>query len=318
MIKKIIVTGSASMIGRPVCRILRERGYDVFEVTHDMCDLMDTQLTKNIFANVKPDGVIHLATYSGNIQFNTKYPSDTFYRTTQIGLNVLEAARLAGVHKTLSVMSSCAIADKGEDVLKESDLWEGMPNKSIESHGFAKRMLHAFSRQLSQQYGMIATTCILTNCYGPFDSFSIEKTKVVGGLIKRFSQATIDNAENVLCWGSGKPLRELMYAPDAAECIIQCFENYNSVDLPLNIGSDQEISIKELAELIASFCNFKGEIIWDVTKSDGQMRKKLDTSRMKDYIKHQMTPLPSGLRQTMYWYIEQLKNPEPLMKKYGL
>ncbi len=304
--KKVIVTGAASMIGRPVVRILRERGYDVLGLTHGMCDLLKWQETINRFNNFKPDSVIHLATYSGNLQFNMKYPADTFHMTTQIGLNVLQATLECGAKDVLSIMSSCAVADRGEDVLKEADLWNGRPNKSIESHGFAKRMLDAFSHQLYLQHGLKAKTCILTNCYGPFDSFSIEKTKVVGALIKRFTLAAQDNAENVLCWGSGKPLRELMYSPDAAECIIQCLEKYDNFDLPLNIGSDQEVSIKELSEIIAGLCDYKGEILWDLTKTDGQLRKKLETSRMKEYITHEMTPLASGLLQTINWYRQSL------------
>lgn len=304
--KKIIVTGSASMIGRPVVRILRERGYEVFELRHDNCDLLDTQLTCNIFKNVAPNGVIHLAAYSGNVQFNINYPADTFWRTTQIGLNVLKASQLAGVHKTLSIMSSCAIADRGEEVLSENDLWNGLPNKSIESHGFAKRVLDAYSRQLASQYGMIATTCILTNAFGPYDSFSIEKTKVVGALIKRFINAKQEESTDVLCWGSGKALRELIYAPDAAECIVQCYENYHETKLPLNIGSDQEVSIKELSAMIAGLVGYEGEILWDLTKTDGQLRKKLNTERMKQYIKYEMTPLASGLAQTIAWYKQSL------------
>jgi GDP-L-fucose synthase len=300
--KKVLVTGANSMIGRPVCRLLRERNYEVHGLTHEECDLLDVQLTKNIFNNIKPDGVIHLATYSGNLQFNSKYPADTFYKTSQIALNVLQSTLECGAKDVLSIMSSCAIADIGKDELKETDLWAGMPNHSIESHGFAKRMLDAFSRQLYTQHGLRAKTCILTNCYGPYDSFSIEKTKVVGALIKRFTLAKQEQSENVLCWGSGRPLRELMYAPDAAEAIIQCFENYHNYSLPLNIGSDQEVSIKDLSQMIASMCGYEGEILWDLTKTDGQLRKKLDTSRMKSFINMEMTSLLSGLAQTISWY----------------
>lgn len=304
--KKIIVTGSNSMIGRPVCRLLKERGYDVFALNHKNCDLLDSRLTLNTFNNIKADGLIHLATYSGNIQFNQKYPSDTFFNTSMIALNTLKAAQESGIQDILSIMSSCAIADLGKEELQETDLHKGMPNYTVESHGFAKRNLDAFSRQLFTQYGIKAKTCILTNCYGPYDSFSIEKTKVVGALIKRFTLAKQEESNSVLCWGSGKPLRELMYAPDAAEAIIQCFEVYNNYSTPLNLGSGQEVSIKELSEIIASLCGYEGEIVWDLTKADGQLRKKLDTSRMNGYIRMEMTPLLSGLAQTINWYKQSL------------
>lgn len=311
MSKKVLVTGSTSMIGRPVCRILRERGYEVVGSTHKECNLLDWRETINHFNHVKPDIVVHLAAYSGNLQFNLKYPSDTFYNTSLIGLHTLNAARECGAKDILSILSSCSIADLDQEELKETDLWAGLPNKSVESHGFAKRMLHVFSRQLYKQHAMRAKTCILTNSFGPYDSFSIEKTKVVGALIKRFTQAKKDNAENVLCWGSGKVLREFIYAPDAAECIVQCLEKYDNYEIPLNIGSDQEISIKELSETIAYLVGYKGEILWDLTQPDGQLRKKLDTGRMKQYIKHEMTPLISGLAQTISWYNNTLTGGTP-------
>jgi GDP-L-fucose synthase len=301
--KRVLITGPNSMIGENVQRALAKRNnVQVYKTLHNQVDLLDQQATSNWFFHVQPDYVIHLATYSGNVQFNQKYPADTFYRTSQIGLNVLKACQDYHVKKVVSVMSSCAIADLGEKVLEETDLWKGLPNHSIESHGFAKRILDAYSRQLSKQYDIDAVTCILNNSYGPGDSLDLDKCKVVGSLIKKFVDARRSEAQAVSCWGSGRPLREFIYCKDAAEGIVQTLERYNDPTLPLNITSDEEVSIRELTEMIAELTSYKGQITWDTSKTDGQMRKKLSSKRMHEYLSVPITPIKQALKETIEWY----------------
>lgn len=300
---RVLVTGARSMIGTATKFALTSRPSCVIcSVDHSWCDLLDFKKTLEVFENSKPDYVIHLATYSGNIQFNQKYPADTYYRTTQIGLNVLEACRQVNVKKVVSILSSCAIADIGDRLLREEDLWNGLPNPSIECHGLAKRNLHAFSRQLYKQYGMTAVCCIVNNSYGPKDSFDPDKTKVIGAMIKKFVDAKREKLPEVVCWGTGAPLREFIYCYDAGEAIVQVLEKYNDSISPINIGNKYEVSIKELAELIAELVEYEGKIVWDVSKGDGQMRKKLDLTKMDQYINLNYTTIRQGLKETIAWY----------------
>jgi GDP-L-fucose synthase len=306
--KRVLVTGSDSMLGAATRFALMDRGAIVCSCSHKHVDLLDFDRTYTYFYHSKPDYIIHLATYSGNISFNKKYPADTFYKTAQIGLNVLTAAKELKVQKVVSILSSCAIADQGKDELYESDLWKGQPNSSIESHGFAKRNLDAYSRQLYHQHGLNYVCCILNNSFGPKDHFDLEKTKVVGALIKRFVDAKKANLPNVECWGTGSPLREFIYSYDAGEGIVQVLEKYNDSLEPINITADNEISIKDLTELIVDIVGYKGEVTWDITKGDGQMRKKLNTDKMNQYIKINYTPMRQALEHTIKWYIKNVKN----------
>lgn len=302
--KRVLVTGSDSMIGSKVRFHLLYQGATVCACPHEWIDLMDFGKTLEYFQHSKPDYVIHLATHSGNIQFNQKYPADTFYRTTQIGLNVLTAAKDVGVKKVVSILSSCAIADCGKEELSESDLWIGKPNASIECHGFAKRNLDAYSRQLSKQYGLNYVCCIVNNSYGPKDNFTLEKTKVIGALIKKFVDAYDQNLNEVVCWGTGTPLREFIYCHDAGDGIVQVLEKYDDINEPINITSGQEISIKDLTIMIADIIGYKGKITWDTSKGDGQMRKKLNMDKMNKYLNIKFTPLRVGLEATIKWYRE--------------
>jgi len=303
--KKVIVTGAASMIGKSVTKKLEERGAIVHKVLHAECDLLDYNQTIKVFEDFQPDYCIHAAGYNGNINFNKLYPSDIFYNTTVMGVNTLKASAETGVEKVVSVLASCAYRSTN-DSLREGDFNEGLPDKSVEAHGLSKKALYYYSKQIHKQYGTVAVCTIFNTAYGPHDSFNVNKTKVVGGLIKKFTDAAKNKEPRVTCWGTGKPRRELIYCEDAAEGVIQALEKYTVVDYPINIGYNKDISIKELAELIASIVEFEGEIYWDLDKPDGQLRKILDSSRMKECNINIENPvsLEAGLRKTIQWYKE--------------
>lgn len=299
--KRVLVTGSTSMIGRNVFNILKDREAIVIETPHDHYDLLDKSSVYYRFADTQPDFCIHLAGFNGNIQFSQKYPADIFYRTALMGLHVLKCCQVFQVKKTVSVLSSCAIADLNK-VLEEEDLHSGQPNPTIEAHGYAKRILDIFSRQLHKQYNTNAVTVILNNAYGENDNTDIEKTKMIMGLIKRFIDAKKYGSPHVTLWGSGNPLRSVIYAQDAAECIVQALEKYDDPTMPLNITNPEEKSIKEYAEVIAKLVGYDGLIECDTSKPDGQMRKQLSDKRMKKYINIHWTPLEEGLKNTIEWY----------------
>jgi len=222
-----------------------------------------------------------------------------------MGVNTLKASAETGVEKVVSVLASCAYRSTN-DSLREGDFNEGLPDKSVEAHGLSKKALYYYSKQIHKQYGTVAVCTIFNTAYGPHDSFNVNKTKVVGGLIKKFTDAAKNKEPRVTCWGTGKPRRELIYCEDAAEGVIQALEKYTVVDYPINIGYNKDISIKELAELIASIVEFEGEIYWDLDKPDGQLRKILDSSRMKECNINIENPvsLEAGLRKTIQWYKE--------------
>ena len=295
---RILITGASSMIGRHVVDKMNMLGYQVYPSYHKDVDLLCFEQTYKLFKEIMPNFVVHCAGYNGNIDFNRKYPSDIFYRTTQIGLNVLRCSEIFS-SKTLSLLSSCAYPDE-LDILPENTLWKGLPNNTVECHGLAKRFLHAYAKQIYKQSGLICTSIILNTCYGPHDSFEINKTKVVGGLIRKFMDAVKNNSD-VECWGSGKVKREFIYVKDVVNLISILLFNYNSVE-PLNIGTGKDITILELANIIKELTGFKGKIYWNLNYPDGQQSKLLDVTRMKSFINYEFTTLETGLSQTLEWY----------------
>ncbi len=300
--KNVLVTGSSSMIGKAVIDALNKRGAKISSCQSSYYNLLSYSDTQQMFADIRPEYVIHCAGWNGNIQFNLQYPADIFYRTAKMALNVLTLCPEFGVKKVVSVISSCALPDKGEEILKAENLWEGRPNSTVECHGASKRILDVYSRMLNKQFGLNAVTAILTNCYGPYDSFNISKTKVAAGLIRRFVEAKQQNLPEVVCWGSGAPKRELMYSVDAGEALVQTLESYEDGSVPLCIGTGQDITIKELAEGIARAVGYEGEIKWDTTKTDGQMRKLLDSTKMREILNVPITPFAFAINDTVEWY----------------
>jgi GDP-L-fucose synthase len=287
--KKVLVTGANSMVGRSVIKSLYNRGAEVDPVYHKECDLLEYQNIEERISASRPEYCIHIAGYNGNIKFNRDYPSDIFYNTTVMGLNTLKACAQFGVQKVVSPLASCAYRSTDEQ-LEEKDFHIGMPSPSVEAHGLSKKALFYYSRQIYKQYGTLAVCTIFNTAYGPYDSYDINKTKVAGGLIKKFVDAAEKEAEEVVCWGTGSPRRELIYCDDAAEGVVQTLEKYDNVEWPINIGLNQDICIKELAELIARFASFDGKIQWDKTRPDGQYRKILNSARMKEYGIHIENP----------------------------
>ena len=299
--KKVLVTGPNSMVGRAVTSSLKGRGAVVWPVFHEDIDLLDLHQTRHAFEIAEPDYVIHAAGWNGGIEWNKMYPADIFYRTSQMALNVLKCCEQYKVDKCLSILASCSYPNNQESVLREDTLWDGAPNGTVECHGLSKRILDAYSRQLRKQYGLNAITVVLTNSYGPHDSFDLEKTKVVGALIRKFVEAKKTNSPRVECWGTGSPKREFMFCNDAGEAIVQTLETYEGW-IPLNIGTGIEVTIKELVEIIVEEVGYEGEVFWDASKPDGQMKKLLDTSKMKSILDVELIGLQEGIKETIDWY----------------
>lgn len=302
--KKVLVTGAKSMIGRSTIKALKSRNAEVWPIFHEDADLMDFGQTSNLFEDISPDYCIHLAGYNGNIKFNSKYPSDIFFNTSEMALNVLNACQYAKVDKVVSALSSCGYK-AGNDSLKEKDFLDGEPDVSTEAHAYGKRNILIYSKLLNKQHNLNAVCAIFNTTYGPHDNFDLEKTKVVGSLIKKFADAVENGSEIVECWGTGTPRREIIFSDDVGEGLVQTLEHYDNVELPLNIGFNKDYSIREISKLIAELVGYTGVIAWDHSKPDGQMRKLLNSDRMK---RHEIilpeTSIREGLTKTISWYKE--------------
>ena len=299
---KILVTGGEGFLGTALCEKITEHGATPVILRHEEVNLHDLQAIIHFLTATKPDFCIHAAGYNGGIEFNRMYPADILYSNTVMGLNIHHACEYMGVKKVLSIMTSCAYPDTGMDLLKEETFWNGLPNKTIRAHGIAKRTLQAASEAYNDQYELNASTVCVTNLYGPNDTFNLVRTKVVGALIRKFVEAKIEEDETVECWGTGAPMREFMYVYDAAEAIVQALKKYDDCSQPLNIGTGKDISIKDLVGYITKAINYEGDVFWNTEKPDGQMKKLLATSRMKEYIDITPIDVGEGVRRTVEWY----------------
>ena len=300
---KVLVTGGEGFLGSAVCDTLKERKAQPIVLKHSELDLLNLYGLIHYLNDAKPDYCIHCAGHNGGIEFNRMYPADILYANTVMGLNLYHACEYAQVKKTVSIMTSCAYPDTGMEVLKEETCWNGLPNKTIRGHGIAKRILQAAAEAYKEQYDFNACAVCVTNLYGPNDTFDLVRTKVVGALVRKFVEAKINEDEEVECWGTGNPKREFMYVYDAAEAIIQALEKYDDSYTPLNIGTGKEITIKQLVEYIVDKSGYTGKVKWDTEKPDGQLKKLLDTTKMKEYVDINPISVEDGIEKTIQWYI---------------
>ena len=300
---KVMVTGGESMIGRAVCQELQVLGAEVDPVPHGDCNLLDIDEVYTHIRRYNPKYIIHAAGWNGGIGWCKQHPADIYFRTAQMALNVYTVAAQFNVHKILGILASCSYPDSKTPHYQECDLWAGLPNPSIECHGLAKRIIADYGRQISKQYKIDCVYCILNNSYGPYDSYHPDKTKVVGAMIRRFVEAKQQNLPQVVCWGSGAPLRDFVYAEDAGRAIVKCLLTYNDPREGLNITTGTEISIRNLSLMVAELVGYKGEIIWDTDKPDGQMRKSLSNAKQRETFYMDWTNIKDGLAKTIEWYI---------------
>lgn len=306
--KKILVTGGAGFLGQHVVARLIEKGVarkNVVVPRSKVYDLRKRSDCKKVVQGV--DIVIHLAANVGGIGYNQKNPGALFYNNLLMGVHMMEEARKAGVDKFIAIGTICAYPKFTPVPFREEDLWEGYPEETNAAYGLAKKMLLVQSQAYRQQYGFNAIYLLPVNLYGRGDNFDPKSSHVVPALIRRFIDAKKNKEKDVVVWGSGKATREFLYVEDAAEAIVLAAEKYDKED-PVNIGSSFEISIKNLAELIKELTGFKGKIIWDDTKPDGQPRRKLNTQKAKkEFGFEAKTDFEEGLKKTIDWYRRYFK-----------
>jgi len=302
--KRVTVTGGAGFLGSFVVAKLRERGCrEIFVPRSRQYDLVQMESVKRMYQDARPDIVIHLAAQVGGIGANQKNPGKFFYDNAMMGMQLIDQARLHGAQKLVAIGTVCSYPKLTPVPFKEEDLWNGYPEETNAPYGLAKKMLLVQAQSYRAQYGLNSIYLVPVNLYGPRDNFDPDTSHVIPALIKKSVDAKEIGAREIVCWGDGTPTREFIYVEDCAEAIVLAAERYDGA-APVNIGAGKEISIKELARLIADLVGFNGEIIWDTSKPNGQPRRCLDTQRAKELFGFvAATNFPEGLKATIDWYV---------------
>jgi len=266
-------------------------------------DLRDTESVKSMFEFYKPTEVIHTAAKVGGLGSNMKYKGEYFYDNIMMNTNVIEQARQNGVQKLVAFLSTCVFPDDVEYPLTEKKIHLGEPHFSNNAYAYAKRMTDVQIRAYREQYGLQYKSVIPTNIYGPNDNFSLTHGHVMPMLIHKMYLAQKNNTPFEV-WGSGKPLREFIFSKDVAQLTEWVMKNYDE-DEPIILSTSEEISIRDLVDLLVQEFNFKGEVIFDSSKPDGQFRKPSDNSKIKNYLpEFKFTPIEEGIKETVKWFIE--------------
>ena len=257
-----------------------------------------------MLADAKPDVIIHLAALAGGIGANRARPAEFFYKNLMMGVPLMHEAWQFGVEKFVAIGTICAYPKFTPIPFQEKNLWDGYPEETNAPYGLAKKMLLVQAQAYREQYGFNAIYLLPVNLYGPRDNFNLETSHVIPALIRKMIDARDQGAKEVVLWGDGSPTREFFYAGDAARGIVMAAERYHGSE-PVNLGAGMEISIKDLAGMIAELSSFEGEIVWDTSKPNGQPRRALDTERAREYFGFEAEmPFKDGLKRTIDWYME--------------
>ncbi len=305
--KKIAITGGAGFLGSAVVRRLRQRGCpepNVVVVRQGEFDLTREADVERLFAVHRPQVVVHLAAVVGGIGANRANPGTFYYQNLIMGALVMEHARRAGVEKFVAIGTICAYPKFTPVPFREEDLWTGYPEETNAPYGIAKKVLLVQAQAYREQWGFNAIYLLPVNLYGPGDNFDPRSSHVVPALIRKFLEATERGQDVVEVWGTGRATREFLYVEDAAEGILLAAEHYDGRE-PVNLGAGFEISIRDLAEMIARATGFNGRLVWNEAYPDGQPRRCLDTRRAEQAFGFRArTTFEAGLEATIRWYRE--------------
>jgi GDP-L-fucose synthase len=304
--KRIAVTGGAGFLGSHLVRGLEQRGCrDIFVVRSADYDLRRAEHVLRMYDDAHPDVVIHMAAKVSGIGYIKDWPAEFLFDNLMIGTQVIDAARRFGVEKFVAIATVCSYPRDAPVPFREEDLWNGYPEETNAPYGLAKKMLVAQAQAYRKQYGLNAITLLPANLYGPGDDFDLDTSHVIPALIRKCLEANERGDDAIEVWGSGDASREFLYVEDAAEAVLLASELYDGAE-PVNVGNGREVTIRELVRMIVEMTGFRGRVVWDRSKPDGQPRRCLDTSRARrEFGFTARTALEHGLHKTLQWYQHQ-------------
>lgn len=301
--KRVCVTGGGGFLGRVVCQRLSEQGVGELIVPRSSrYDLVSAEDVADLFKTTEPNVVIHLAADAGGIGVCLKHPGRLLHANLLMGLHLLEASRRHGVGKFVLIGAAAAYPARGKPPLREADLWDGYPDQAVAPIGVAKRTLGTLLEAYRKEYGLAGVHLIPTSVYGPKDNFNLDSSHVIPAMIRKFVDAVEGGHDSVRLWGTGKVRREFLYVDDAADAIVTATARYDGADA-INLSSGRDITIADVAALIAKLCDYRGGIVWDSGHPDGHPSRKLDVSRASDLLHWRAkVDLETGLKRTIEWW----------------
>lgn len=300
----ILITGATGFLGHHIEPVIRSNyRNNIITVGSSDYDLTHESNVEKIYKDINPSIVIHLAAHVGGIGANQAYPADFFYRNIMINSMTIHYACLCGVKKLLTFIGGCSYPALAENPISENQMWSGYPQMESAPYSVAKKMALVQSEAYRRQYGFNSIVLIPGNVYGECDNFSLQDAHVIPAMIRKFYEAKLKQNDSVILWGSGKPVRDFVYAADVAKVIPYFVENYNTSE-PINISTGLGVSIKELAQIIKELIGYKGQIIWDTSKPDGQMNKIFSADKLKSLGLSCPTSLKEGLTRTINWFTD--------------
>ena len=305
----VLVTGGGGFLGSHLVERLEKEGIEPFVARRGDYDLTVPSDAEQLFADAQPDLVFHLAAEVGGIGANMANPARYWYANLMMGTHVLEQSRRAELEKLVLVGTICSYPKFAPVPFREDDLWDGYPEETNAPYGVAKKALLVGAQAYREQYGLNTAFLLPVNLYGPRDNFDLQSSHVIPALIRKMFEAQERGEGEVVLWGDGSPTREFLYVEDCAEALWLASQRYDGPE-PVNLGTGEEISIRELAEVIADKTGFGGEIVWDTSKPNGQPRRRLDVSRAEERFGFRArTPFSEGIERTVAWYREAVLEP---------
>jgi len=303
--RRVLVTGATGFVGSNFVPLLKKTGCELATPSRRDYDLLEQAQVRRMLQDLKPEIVFHFAGLIGGIGANQARPADFLYENLLMGTLMLHESRRAGARKYITLMGGCSYPAHAPSPIKETELFNGMPQAESAPYSLAKAMSAIQAEAYRRQHKFNAIVLVPGNIYGPFDNFDLNNSHVIPALIRKFLEAKAAGKPEVVAWGSGRPTRDFVYIADVCEAIFLAAEEYNGSDI-INLSSGRVVTIKELTETVAELTGYQGRVVWDTSKPDGQLYKGFDATRMKEILGYECrTSLRDGIKKTIEWYLSK-------------